>query len=262
MFAFDPYNIIAALVVTITIQGLFFVYAATNRTDKVTDFAYSFNFLVLALLGLLANRAFAPVQILSAVAVSLWSLRLGGYLFMRILKIGKDPRFNNRREDTVKFLGFWVLQALAVWLIMMPVTIVTSLKNLGPLPGWAWIGLILWATGLIIEAVGDNQKFRFKSNHENRGRWIESGLWKYSRHPNYFGETLLWWGLYLFNLPYLTGWLHFAVIGPVFITILLLFVSGIPLLEQSADEKFGSDPLYQEYKKRTSIFLLLPPRKG
>lgn len=262
MFTFDPYNVLATLVVTVTIQAVFYTFAATNRTDKLTDFAYSFNFIVLALLGLFANSAFTAVQILPVLCVSLWGLRLGGYLFFRILKIGKDPRFNNRRENTVKFLGFWLLQAFTVWVVMLPTTILISLSPPLSPPAWAWLGLALWAVGFLIESISDVQKYRFKSNHENRGRWIETGLWKYSRHPNYFGESLLWWGLFLYILPYLSGWLYLAAAGPLVITLILLFITGVPLLEKSAEAKFGTDPLYREYRRRTSIFIPWPPKKG
>jgi steroid 5-alpha reductase family enzyme len=122
-------------------------------------------------------------------------------------------------------------------------------------------GAVLWLIGLVIETVSDAQKSAFKSKKTEGERFITSGLWRYSRHPNYFGEILLWWGLFLYAVPFLEGAAFAVVIGPVFITLLLLFVSGIPLLEKSADAKFGEDPAYQEYKRRTSILVPLPPRR-
>ena len=112
----------------------------------------------------------------------------------------------------------------------------------------------------MIEAVSDAQKSAFKGKNQNRERFITSGLWRYSRHPNYFGEMLVWWGLFIFAVPFLHGAAFAVVIGPVFITLLLLFVSGIPLLERSADARYGDDPVYREYKRRTSILVPLPPR--
>ena len=112
----------------------------------------------------------------------------------------------------------------------------------------------------MIESVADAQKSAFKAR-ENRGRFITSGLWRYSRHPNYFGEMLVWWGLFVFAVPFLDGAAFAVVIGPVFITLLLLFVSGIPLLERSAEAKYGDDPAYREYKRGTSILVPLPPRR-
>ena len=112
----------------------------------------------------------------------------------------------------------------------------------------------------MIESVADAQKSAFKARDENRGRFISSGLWRYSRHPNYFGEMLVWWGLFVYSVPFLDGAAFAVVIGPLFVTLLLLFVSGIPLLERSADEKYGDDPAYREYKRATSILVPLPPR--
>jgi steroid 5-alpha reductase family enzyme len=118
----------------------------------------------------------------------------------------------------------------------------------------------VWLVGLVVESVADAQKSAFKSKEENRNRFVASGLWRYSRHPNYFGELLVWWGLFVYAVPVLHGAAFAVVAGPVFITLLLLFVSGIPPLERSADEKYGSDPAYQAYKRRTSILVPLPPR--
>jgi steroid 5-alpha reductase family enzyme len=112
----------------------------------------------------------------------------------------------------------------------------------------------------VVEAVADAQKSAFRAKDENRGRFVTRGLWRYSRHPNYFGEILVWWGLFVYAVPVLHGAAYAVVIGPVFITLLLLFVSGIPLLERSADEKYGDDPAYRDYKRRTSILVPLPPR--
>jgi steroid 5-alpha reductase family enzyme len=111
----------------------------------------------------------------------------------------------------------------------------------------------------VIEAVADTQKSAFRAKAENGGRFVSTGLWHYSRHPNYFGEILLWWGVFLYAVPFLDGAAFAVVIGPIFITLLLLFVSGIPLLERSADEKYGDDPAYRDYKRRTSILVPLPP---
>ncbi|GAB1483112.1 DUF1295 domain-containing protein [Treponema sp.] len=233
-----------------------------SRPIKVADISYSLGFAVLTLVILFTNKAFALPQLLAALFVILWAARLGAYLLTRILKIGKDDRFDDKRGNFVKFLSFWILQALAVWLVLMPVSVLLSLSDIGPLSIVSIIGALLWAIGFIIEIISDAQKFSFKNKKENANKWIQSGLWKYSRHPNFFGEILLWWGVFIFVLPYLSGALYLSIVGPIAITLLLLFVSGIPLLEQSGDRKYGNDEAYKSYKKRTSIFLLLPQRKG
>jgi steroid 5-alpha reductase family enzyme len=142
---------------------------------------------------------------------------------------------------------------------MLPVSYVLgrgSAPGFGP---WTIAGAAVWLIGLVIEAVSDAQKSAFKAKAERRERFVSNGLWRYSRHPNYFGEMLVWWGLFVYALPFLNGAAFMVAIGPVFLTLLLLFVTGIPPLERSADAKYGADPAYREYKRRTSILVPLPP---
>jgi len=263
LFGFDPYNILGTLIASFAIQGLFFAFAASFKTDKVTDLSYSLSFALLAIGLVIANRAFAPAQLLAAAFVVAWAARLGAYLLRRIIKIGKDARFDDKRGEFLKFLGFWVLQAIVVWVVMLPVTVFLSLPSVRGPEALSAFGALLWALGFGIEAASDAQKYAFRNDPANAKRWIETGLWKYSRHPNYFGETLLWWGLFIFMLPSLSGLLILlSVVGPLSITLLLLFVSGVPLLEKSADKRHGDDPDYQAYKRRTSLFVILPPGRG
>ena len=258
-FDFDPYNVLTSLIISCAIQALFFIFAAGFKTDKVTDFSYSLSFILMTVLLLLVNRAFSIGQIIVSAVIVVWGVRLGSYLFARILKIGKDDRFDERRGNFLKFLRFWILQALIVWLVMLPATVYLSIDSPGSL-GWiSIIGIALWLLGFVIEWVSDGQKYAFK-NKQEKG-WISSGLWKYSRHPNYFGETLLWWGLFLVVAPSLRGLQYLTIFGPLAITLLLLFVSGVPLLEKSAEKKYGSQEEFKEYKRKTSIFFPLPPRR-
>jgi steroid 5-alpha reductase family enzyme len=261
LFEYDPYGILATLIVSLGIQAIFFAFAASLKTDKVTDLSYSLSFAAIAALLVVVYRAFSPVQLLAAALVVVWAARLGGYLLARIVRIGKDARFDGKRGDFWKFLQFWLLQAIVVWIVMLPTTILVS-SPATPAPGiLTLVGALLWAVGFAVEAASDAQKSAFKKDRANAGRWIETGLWKYSRHPNYFGEAVLWWGLFLVALPSLSGALALAAVGPLAITLLLLFVSGVPLLEKSADAKYGGDPAYQAYKRRTSLFIPLPPRR-
>jgi steroid 5-alpha reductase family enzyme len=261
LFGFDGYGILSTLLVSLGIQAVFFAFAASLKTDKVTDLSYSLSFAAIAVLLVAVNRAFGPVQLLAAALVVAWAARLGGYLLARIIRIGKDARFDDKRGDFLKFLQFWILQAVVVWLVMLPVTILLG-SSASPPPGvLTAVGALLWAAGFAVEAASDAQKSASKQDPAKAGRWIETGLWKYSRHPNYFGEALLWWGLFLIALPSLSGALAVAAVGPLSITLLLLFVSGVPLLEKSADAKYGDDPTYRAYKARTSLFVPLPPRR-
>jgi steroid 5-alpha reductase family enzyme len=177
---------------------------------------------------------------------------------MRILQWGEDRRFDDMRENIGKLVVFWIFQAVWVWTVSLPVTFVNA-SNGGRLFQPAdVIGWTMWVAGFLIEATADQQKLSFKKCPENKGKWCDVGVWKYSRHPNYFGEMLLWWGLYVASLPVLKGLEYLVIIGPVFLTLLLLFVSGIPLLEESADKKYGNLGAYRHYKKTTSPLILLP----
>jgi steroid 5-alpha reductase family enzyme len=258
LFEFDAYNILFAFIVSFGIQIVFFAFAAGFKTDKVTDLSYSLSFLVLAIVLMIFEQAFRPVQLLAVAVTSLWAVRLGGYLLVRIIEMGKDDRFDGMRDEPLRFARFWLLQAISVWLISFPVIFVLSLE--GTVFTWVSIaGAAVWLFGFIFEAVADAQKYRFKSNPENRGDFISRGLWRYSRHPNYFGEVLCWWGIFLIVAPSLMGAAWLAVLGPAAITALLLFVSGIPMLEKKHDKKYGGNPAYRDYKKTTSLLIPFPP---
>jgi steroid 5-alpha reductase family enzyme len=249
-----------ALLVSLGINLLFFLLASAFKTDKFTDFTYGLTFIILALLFLLKNQTFYRYQLLLAVMVILWGVRLITYLLVRILKIKKDRRFNKIRENPLKFLQFWVFQGLAVWAIMLPSIYLLNKIESRLLSPVMVLGIIIWAFGLLIETVSDLQKFSFKNNPKNKNLWIQSGLWKYSRHPNYFGEMLCWWGIFIYTLPYLQGLSWLTIFGPIFITFILLFVSGIPPLEKRYDKRYADNKEYQEYKERTSILIPLPQK--
>jgi len=245
--------------VALAVNGAFFAAAASRRTDIVTDLSYSLTFALLAVV-LPFTGAGKPVQLVASLLVVVWALRLGTYLFRRILRMKVDHRFDGMRESPLRFARFWLLQAITVAVVMLPVSYLLDRDHPPGLGTWSMAGAAVWLAGLLVEAVADAQKAAFRAKEENRGRFVASGLWRYSRHPNYFGEMLVWWGLFVYTVPVLHGAAFAVVIGPVFITLLLLFVSGIPPLERSADERYGSDPAYRDYKRRTSILVPLPPR--
>lgn len=249
-----------ALLVSLGINLLFFLLASISKTDKFTDFTYGLTFIILTLLFLLKNQTFYGYQLLLAVMVILWGIRLITYLLARILKIKKDRRFDGIRENPLQFLRFWLFQGVAVWAIMLPSTYLLSMTKDKALSHVMGLGIMIWTLGLLIETVSDWQKFSFKNNSKNKDLWIQSGLWKYSRHPNYFGEMICWWGVFIFTLPFLQGLSWLTIFGPIFITLILLFVSGIPPLEKRYDKKYADNKKYQEYKKRTSILIPLPQK--
>lgn len=253
-------NIFILLGISLGINGLLFIAASVFKTDVFTDLSYSLSFISLSTVILISHPAVNLLQVITVTAVILWAIRLGGYLFIRILKTKVDHRFDDRRGDPLRFGAFWLLQACTVWLLMLPVFGIAAADN--PEPGSAAaIGSILFIIGLSIESIADHQKYRFKSRPENHSEFMHSGLWKYSRHPNYFGEILLWWGIALPGLSIFHGFELLYFIGPLAITLLLLFVSGIPILEKSWQEKWGSREDYRDYTTRTSLLIPLPPKK-
>jgi steroid 5-alpha reductase family enzyme len=247
--------------IALALNGAFFAVAAVRKTDVVTDLSYSLTFALLAVF-LPLTGAREPVQLVASLLVVIWAARLGTYLFRRILRMKVDHRFDEMRDKPLRFARFWLLQAIAVAVIMLPVTYLLSRSEAPGFGAWAIVGTVVWLVGLLIEAVADAQKSAFRGREENRGSFIRTGLWRYSRHPNYFGEILVWWGLFVYAVPFLNGAAFAVVVGPIFITLLLLFVSGIPLLERSAEEKYGADPSYREYKQRTSVLVPVPPRRS
>lgn len=255
----NPY--IMALFISLGINLLFFLLASTFKTDKFTDFTYGFTFITLVLFFLLKTQTFYLPQILLATMVVIWGIRLITYLLVRILKIKKDRRFNKIREKPLKFLQFWVFQGLAVWVILLPSIYLLNKTESMPLSLVMVLGIFVWALGLLTETVSDWQKFTFKNNPQNVGLWIQTGLWKYSRHPNYFGEILCWLGIFIFVLPTIQGISWLTIVNPIFITFILLFVSGIPLLEKSNDAKYSDNKNYWVYKKKTSILVPLPQKE-
>lgn len=176
---------------------------------------------------------------------------------MRIMKVGKDRRFDDIRDHFVRFGKFWVAQAVTSWILMIPVIIAQYRGD--EISLLAWIGLIIWLVGLIIESLADAQKFAFKQDLSNKNKWIESGVWKYSRHPNYFGEISVWVGIYIYSFSALMGLERLiGLASPLLITAVLMFVSGVPILEKNADNRWGKLSAYKAYKARTRLILPLP----
>jgi steroid 5-alpha reductase family enzyme len=257
LFEFDAFNLLSSLLIVFGVQVFFFAFAAAFQTDKLTDFTYGMTFVLMAVLFLLQGATIG--QILLCGAVIVWGLRLAGYLFLRILKIKHDERFDGRRENFLRFAAFWFFQGAVIWVALLPVTIAMSAGNWTPTV-LSYSGLALFLIGLILETIADSQKFAFRNNPANRGKWIESGLWKYSRYPNYFGEIVLWWGIFLMATPALSGLAWLSVAGPVCITWILIKVSGIPLLEESHQRKYGGNPQWTAYVRRTSLLIPMPQR--
>ena len=246
-------------IVTTLYQTLFFIITYVFKFDKVTDFAGGTNFAILALLTFFLNQTYHPRQIVLTCLVTIWSLRLSGFLLYRILQWGEDHRFDEKRGKLLPLLTFWFFQALWVFTVSLPLTFINSNDSTRSIGFRDIFGWVLWAVGFVIECMADQQKLRFKQDQQNKGKCCMVGWWKWSRHPNYFSEIILWWGIYISATRNLRGGQHAAVIGPLFITAILLFLSGLPLLEKSGDKKYGEQEEYVRYKRGTSILVPLPP---
>ncbi len=249
-----------AFIISLLIQLIFFIFAATFKTDKVTDLSYGLGFIALSFIYFL-NSSFGLNQFLVTILIFIWGIRIATYLFKRILQTKTDSRFDNIRNNFMKFAGFWFLQAISIFVIMLPSLIILISRENSSFSFLTAIGFIVWLVGITIEYFADKQKFGFKSNPKNKDKWVSIGLWKYSRHPNYFGEMLCWWGIFFISIPFLSYWYYLTIIGPIYITFLLLFVSGIPPLERKYDKKYSNNKDYQEYKKKTNILIPLPNKK-
>ncbi len=228
------------------------------RDVSIVDRAWSLLFVSAALCYAWFGHATAARMVLTLVPLLLWALRLALHITVRNWGHGEDRRYQQIRRNHEPGFAFkslymvFGLQALLAWIISLP--LLAALVDQRP-PGWQVIpGLALWLAGFLIETIADEQLRRFRADPANPGAVMERGLWRYSRHPNYFGECCLWWGFYLLALAAGAWW---AIVSPLLMTVLLLRVSGVTLLEQDIGER---RPAYRDYVARTSAFVLRPPR--
>uniref|UniRef100_A0A8D0HM08 Steroid 5-alpha reductase C-terminal domain-containing protein n=1 Tax=Sphenodon punctatus TaxID=8508 RepID=A0A8D0HM08_SPHPU len=210
-------------------------------------------FILLAHLSLNWGNTQYPRQQVQTGLVTLWGLRLGLFLFLRILKEGHDRRFNHVRDSPGTFFVFWTMQGAWIILTLLPTLLLNLEKHNKPLGLWDYLGWSIWAMGFLTEAVADQQKWHFRSDPDNAGKFIQSGLWAYSRHPNYLGEILLWTGLFTSAASVLQGWQYLSAISPLLVWFLLNYVSGIPILEREAMRQWGKDAEFQAYLRNTPV---------
>lgn len=237
------------------IQWLVFIPAYVGQTEKFFDLTGSLTYITLSTLALLLSANQDGRAILVWVLVVIWAARLGTFLFGRIKKAGKDDRFDEIKPSFIRFLNVWTIQGLWITFTMAAALVTITTTNRKELDLFALVGFLVWVFGFTMEAVADYQKSRFNTDPNNKGKFIQTGLWSRSRHPNYFGEITLWIGVMIIALPVLQGWQWVALISPVFVTLLITRVSGIPLLEKKADQKWGGQENYEAYKKTTPVLI-------
>lgn len=241
------------------IQWVAFIPAFINQTEAFFDLTGSITYVTVMTVAIVLSAKRDITSILLVLLVVVWAVRLGSFLFRRIRAAGEDRRFREIKPSFARFLVVWTIQGLWVsFTLAAALAAITSQTS--PLTAiFAAVGLLVWLLGFGIEVIADRQKSQFRAVPENEGKFINVGLWSWSRHPNYFGEIILWIGVAIIAFPALSGWQWLTLISPVFVTILLTRISGVPLLEARADEKWGGQMDYEDYKSRTSILLPRPP---
>ena len=244
------------LFISFVLQWIVFLPSYYFNTERFYDLAGSITYIIVTLTALYHKSNFIGHRsdlrsLLIAVFILVWALRLGSFLFLRILNDKEDRRFSEWKTSFPLFLRAWTLQALWVFLTSVAgITAISSRKIIDP-GILLYIGSLFWVFGFLFEMIADYQKRQFRS--ENKKLFIQTGLWSLSRHPNYFGEIVLWSGIALIAFPALTGVQCLSLVSPVFVFLLLTKVSGVPILEKHADETWGKKKEYRKYKEKTPV---------
>ncbi len=240
---------------------IFFLVAQFIRNNSIVDMGWGAGFILVALVCLFSQGAYVERNLLMTLLVLIWGGRLSYHIVRRNWGKPEDFRYAKWREEWGRwlvpraFLQVFMLQGVLMLIIAYPIILV----NASPRPGLTvldFLGLAVWIIGFYFEAVGDKQLAQFKQDPANKGHVIKTGLWKYTRHPNYFGEATMWWGIFLLGLSVPLGWS--GLISPLTITGMLLFVSGVPMLEK----KYKDNPEFQAYARVTNKFFPWFPKKG
>ncbi|MFL2755597.1 MAG: DUF1295 domain-containing protein [Gammaproteobacteria bacterium] len=243
-------------------QWLVFIPSYIFETEHYFDLTGSLTYVSVTLLAILFTVDISLRDILLALFVWIWAFRLGSFLFIRVKKAGSDGRFDLMKKDFWWFLMTWTIQGLWVFLTLaMALAAITS-KSKMAIDIFAVVGTLIWIFGFSIEVVADQQKTNFKDDPDNKDKFISVGLWSWSRHPNYFGEMVLWIGIAVIAFPVLIGWQLVALISPIFVIFLLTRISGITMLESRGYKKWKDDPAYIDYLERTSVLVPFPPKKN
>jgi len=245
---------------SLAINWLVFVPAYAFGTERFFDLTGSLTYISLFAFALALRGDNDPRAWLITSLVVLWAARLGSFLFRRVSQDGGDGRFDRIKLSLPRFCMTWTLQALWVFLTgACGLAAVTAIET-RPLGEFALIGFAVWSLGFGIEVAADQQKRRFRREARNEGRFIDTGIWAWSRHPNYFGEITLWVGIALIALPVLQGWQLATLVSPIFVYVLLTRISGVPMLEERAKKRWGHEPEYRDYLRRTPSLFPRPPK--
>ena len=246
--------------VAYAINWIVFVPSNLAQTERFFDLTGSATYVSVTAVALALSDGLDTRAVIVGAMVIVWAVRLGSFLFRRIRRDGRDGRFDRIKTDPLRFFMTWTLQGL--WVLLTMAAALAIITGVGRRSiGWvAVVGIAVWVVGFAIEVIADRQKSAFKLDPANDGRFIATGLWAWSRHPNYFGEVVLWTGIVIIALPVLSGWRWVTLISPVFVTLLLTRVSGIPMLEARAEKRWGDEEAFQRYTRDTPVLIPRPPR--
>ena len=244
-------SVIKAVLLAFLIQWICFTPAYILQTEKFYDLTGSLTYLTLILFSIFNAGSLGFASLIVCACVSVWAVRLGSFLFLRIKKDGEDKRFRSIKTSFTRFFMTWTLQGM--WVTMCLLCVTTALSSEGGIKEGVgfYLGLIVFIIGFGLEVSADMQKTRFRKNPENKDKFISTGLWAKSRHPNYLGEIILWLGVALMSMESLRGIEYITLISPLFVYILLVYVSGVRILENSGQKKWGNLPEYKTYVENT-----------
>jgi len=234
-----------------SIQWISFLPAYIFQTEKFFDLTGSLTYITTVSFALYTTDSGNIADYIIVVCVAIWAIRLGSFLFMRIHKDGEDRRFRDIKPNFTRFFMTWTLQGM--WVSMCLLCVLTALSSISGIVinTIFYIGILIFIVGFIIEVVADHQKTVFRKAIDNKNKFITTGLWSYSRHPNYLGEILLWFGVAIMSFSSLNNLQYLTLISPLFVYILLVYISGIRILENQGNEKWGHLDSYKKYKKNT-----------
>ncbi|MBL6804819.1 MAG: DUF1295 domain-containing protein [Pseudomonadales bacterium] len=233
------------------LHWLGFIPAYLFQTEHYFDLIGSISYVATVALAFILMPSFDARGLVVATLICVWAVRLGSFLFIRVKKAGQDRRFTQIKTKFFRFLLTWTLGGTWVFITMASGLAAMTSQSQSPIDAFLIIGAAMWALGFVIEVIADRQKTKFRKDPANADKFISSGLWSISRHPNYLGEIILWIGIAVIALPVLSGWQWVTLISPIFVSFLLLKVSGVPLLENNAESRWGDDPEFRQYKART-----------
>jgi len=243
------------------VNWLIFVPSFLAHTEHFFDLTGSLTYLSVVALALVFGPGDARAWLVAAMVV-IWAGRLGSFLFGRVRAAGSDSRFDKMKHMFSQFLMTWTLQGLWVSFTLAAGLIALTTATPAPLDWACALGALVWGAGFALEVIADRQKTAFKADPANEGQFIRTGLWAWSRHPNYLGEIVLWAGVAIVALPVMQGWQYVGLISPLFVFVLLNYVSGVRLLEIQGKRRWGNDPAYQEYVANTPVLLMSKPKVG